>query len=101
MTELESVGNLPDLKFRGTIPELHRQSLDTRIQWLWNQRFGTVQTVWQKSPDMLDHTAATLLLQAIMAKDLDSITLIFQRLEGGSSPDEKLLQPEGTESMRL
>lgn len=103
MSELEVhvPENLPARKFRGEIPELHRQSLDTRIQWLWNQRFGTVQTVWQKSTDMLDHTAATLILQAIMAKDLDSITLIFQRLEGGAVSDETLIEDPAPESMRL
>ncbi len=103
MSELEPEPNLPTInrKFRGEVPELHRQSLDTRIQWLWNQRFGTVQTVWQRSPDLLDHTAATLILQAIMGKDLDSIHLIFQRLEGGSLADETLLPDSGSESMRL
>jgi hypothetical protein len=81
-------------KFRGRIPESHRASLDTRIQWLWHQRFGTVQTVWQKSPDILDHTAATLYLQAIMAKDLDSISQVFQRLEGGPVTDQDLADQE-------
>lgn len=101
MSELEVTPAPLARKFRSEIPELHRQSLDTRIQWLWNQRFGTVQTIWQKSPDMLDHTAATLMLQAIMAKDLDSITLIYQRLEGGALSDETNIQSDGPESMRL
>lgn len=78
--------------FRKSIPKEHRASLDTRIRWLWNQRFGTVQTVWKDSPDVLDKTAATLILQAIMAKDLDSISLIFQRLEGGPQVDEEVLE---------
>lgn len=75
-------------KFRKQVPAAHRQSLDTRIAWLWNQRFGTVQTIWKDSDDVLDKTAATLILQAIMAKDLTSITLLLQRLEGGSITDE-------------
>lgn len=97
MSELEPtravVATTPTRKFRGQIPEAHRGSLDTRIQWLWLQRFGTVQTVWQTSRegDVLDHTAATLILQAIMAKDLESISLVFQRLEGGPLVDEELL----------
>ena len=33
----------PSRKFRHEIPEKHRGSMDTRIRWLWNQRFGTVQ----------------------------------------------------------
>jgi hypothetical protein len=79
-------------KFRKQIPDTHRQSLDTRIQWLWNQRFGTVQMVWKDSPDILDKTAATLFLQAIMAKDLESIRQIFQRLEGGALTDDAVLE---------
>jgi hypothetical protein len=78
--------------FRKEVPKEHRASLDTRLRWLWNQRFGTVQTVWKDSSDMLDKTAATLILQAIMAKDLDSISLLFQRLEGGPQVDEEVLE---------
>lgn len=81
-------------KFRHEIPKAHRQSLDTRLAWLWNQRFGTVQQVWNSSPDMLDHTAATMILQAIMAKDLNNIALVFKRLEGGAQPDEVLIDEE-------
>ncbi len=82
-------------KFRKRVPEQHRTSMDTRIQWLWNQRFGTVQTVWQHSPDLLDRTAATLILQAIMGPDLESIAQLFQRLEGGAVPDDQVVS-EGT-----
>lgn len=78
-------------KFRHGVPEMHRGSLDTRLQWLWNQRFGTVQTIWKDSEDILDHTACTLVLQAILARDLPSIELLFQRIEGGSLPDQDLL----------
>ena len=78
-------------KYRKAIPEVHRTSLDTRVQWLWHQRFGTVQTVWQESRDILDKTAATLILQCIMAKDLNSIELLFQRIEGGAEVDEAVL----------
>lgn len=88
-------------KFRGQIPEAHRGSLDTRIVWLWNQRFGTVQTIWKDSPDVLDHTAATLILQAIMAKDLESIAQILQRLEGGAVSDEDNLAKADDEQIRI
>jgi hypothetical protein len=81
---------LASRRFRNTIPDAHRKSIDTRIQWLWNQRFGTVQQVWQSSRDMLDHTAATLILQAVFAKDLESIAQVFQRLEGGAQVDSEL-----------
>lgn len=75
-------------KFRREVPEMHKGSLDSRLQWLWMQRFGTVQMVWKESQDLLDHTAATIILQAIMAKDLNSIELLFQRLEGGAVADD-------------
>ena len=78
-------------KFRKSIPEIHRGSLDTRLLWLWHERFGTVQTIWNESKDALDHTACTIVLQAIMAKDLNNIELLLQRLEGGSVSDEKNL----------
>ena len=81
-------------KFRRAIPDAHRASLDTRLRWLWHQRFGTVQTIYSQSPDILDVTAATLILQAIMGKDLDSISQLFQRLEGGSVTDETLQDQE-------
>lgn len=90
---------VPIRKFRKTIPEAHRASLDTRLRWLWNQRFGTVQTIWKDSGDILDHTACTLILQAIMVQDLTSIEHLFQRLEGGAMGDEELL--ESQESMPL
>ena len=79
-------------KFRRSIPESHRKSLDTRIQWLWGQRFGAVQSIWRDSKDVLDHTAATLVLQAVMTQDLNSIELLFQRLEGGAVVDDKLAE---------
>lgn len=74
-------------RYRQDIPESHRVSLDTRLLWLWHQRFGTVQTVYANSEDILDRTAATLILQCIFGKDLKSIRLLFQRLEGLPSYD--------------
>lgn len=79
-------------KFRRHVPAEHKASIDTRLAWLWNQRFGTVQMVWKDSPDLLDHTAATIILQAVLAKDLNSIETIFQRIEGGSVPDTQVVE---------
>ncbi len=70
---------------------MHRISLDTRIRWLFNQRFGTIQAVYQDSPDLLDRTAATMFITAIWSKDLDSIMLIYKRIEGGPILDEELV----------
>ena len=50
-----------------------------------------MQMVWQESRDILDKMAATLILQAILAKDLNSIELLFQRIEGGAEVDEAVL----------
>ena len=78
--------------FRREVPKEHRLSLDTRIRWLWNQRFGTVQAVYQDSPDLLDRTAATMFITAVWAKDLNSIQLLLTRREGGPISDEELVQ---------
>ena len=87
----------PVRKYRKQIPEAHRGSLDTRVQWLWHQRFGTVQTIWKESSDPLDKTACTLVLQAVIEMDLNSIELIFQRLEGGAQGDEAVAAGKAAE----
>ncbi len=81
-------------RFRKNIPAAHQTSLDTRLHWLWHQRFGTIQMIWKESTDVLDHTACTVILQAVMAKDLGSIELLFQRIEGGSQEDKVLLEQD-------
>jgi len=90
---------VPIHNYRTQVPEAHRSSLDTRLHWLWHQRFGTVQTVYSRSEDILDVTAATLILQCIMAKDLRSIQQLFQRIEGGALPDQVLA--DGEDSLRI
>ena len=88
-TELEPVKRR---HFRRSIPKEHRQTLDTRLKWLWNQRFGTVQTIWNESDDILDKTACTTILQAILEKDLNSVKLLLSRLEGGPQMDEEVAE---------
>lgn len=78
--------------YRHEIPKEHRASLDTRLRWLWNQRFGTLQTIWKDSPDPLDQTAATTVMQALVQGDMNSIVLLFNRLEGGPQADEEVLE---------
>lgn len=90
---------VPIHRFRKDIPREHRDSLDTRLLWLWHQRFGTVQTVYTQSTDILDVTAATLILQAIMAKDLQSIQQLFTRLEGAAIFDQEL--QEKSDAVRI
>ena len=36
--------------------------------------------------------ACTIFLQAVLARDLNSITLLFQRLEGGAIPDQQVVE---------
>jgi hypothetical protein len=92
MRTLADIVHVPTRRhWRKEIPESHRTSLDTRIRWLFNQRFGTVQSVYQDSPDLLDRTAATMFITAVWSKDLDSIMLIYKRLEGGPILDEELV----------
>lgn len=80
--------------YRTHVPQDHRTNLDTRLRWLWNQKFGTVQTVYSRSEDILDVTAATLILQCIMARDLKSIQQLFTRLEGGAITDKAIVEAD-------
>lgn len=88
---MSDVVHVPTYNFRREIPEEHRASLDTRVRWLWNQRFGTIQQIYQHSSDLDDRTVASLFINAIWHKDLDSVALIFRRLEGGAISDEEQL----------
>lgn len=88
-----------DRKFRREIPAKHKRSLDTRLQWLFNQRFGSVQNIYKHSQDVLDHTAATMILQCVLAEDLISIRLLYQRLEGGAVADQERMERD--DGMRI
>lgn len=81
-------------RFRKRIPKEHQGSLDTRLAWLWEQRFGTVQMIHNNTKDLLDRTATSLILQAIFDRDLDSISQLFQRIEGGARVDSDLMEQE-------
>lgn len=82
---------LANKKYRSTIPEEHLTSADTKLRWLWNQRFGTVQKIWQETEDAEIKAAATLCLNAAYLGDLASINLILNRLEGGAMNDQEIL----------
>jgi len=84
--------------YRKQIPKEHRFSLATRLRWLFNQRWGTVQTVRMQSPDTNDVLAATIISQAIWGNDLDSIILIYQQLEGAPQSEEAVAEQR---SMRV
>ena len=78
-------------RFRGEIPAEHCGSADTKLRWLWNQRFGTVQSIWQNTTDGDTKAACALVLNAAYVGNLASISLLLQRLEGGAKTDEDLL----------
>ena len=78
--------------YRHEVPKEYCASGDTRLYWLWNQRFGTVQRVYQETKDLESRLAATIILQAILMGDLESIKLLFRRLEGGPQMDEEVLE---------
>src|SRR5690606_1517937 len=78
-------------RFRNEIPAEHCGSADTKLRWLWNQRFGAVQSIWQNTADGDTKAAAALVLNAAYVGNLASINLLLQRLEGGAKTDEDLL----------
>ena len=83
-----------DYRFRGTIPKEWRKSIDTRLYWLWHQRLGTLQQIREKTDDVLDRTAAELVMEAVYGDDLNPLLLLLQRLEGGAVRDTEIDQGE-------
>lgn len=77
-------------RFRSEIPRKHKASLDTRIAWLWRNRWGTVEAVYQDSRDPVDRMVAQIFIQAVVYKDIESIRLIFNRLAGAPLDDAEL-----------
>lgn len=91
-TELATLqAELAKKKYRSVIPEEHTSSIDTKLRWLWNQRFGTVQKIWQETEDADTKAAATLCINAAYLGDLAAIAIILNRLEGGVLSDEDML----------
>ncbi len=88
-------------KFRSSVPEAWRGSLDTRLYWLWHQRLGTLQTIQQRADDVLDRTAAELVMLAVYGDDLDSLMLLLRRLEGGPLGDRAQASGGDTEPLRI
>jgi len=75
-------------RYRTSIPKEHQATVDTRMRWLWMQRLGTIQSIWSRTDDYEDKLACTVILQAVMGADLQSIQTLFTRLEGGAQEDE-------------
>lgn len=91
-TELDKFRHeLAKKKYRSTIPVEHLTTIDTKLRWLWNQRFGTVQKIWQETDDAETKAAATLCINAAFLGDLAAINQILNRLEGGALTDQELL----------
>ena len=82
------------------IPEEHRTTDDTRIQWLWNQRLIVVQNIYMNTGNIRDRMACALVLGAAWQANLPSIELVFKRLEGGSVADSEVID-EGEDTLIL
>jgi len=93
-TELEPYDKTPKRRYRNEVPAAYKQSPDSRLAWLWNQKFGTVKAVWENSNDLQDRMAADLLLHAIIDSDITAIKLIFERLEGGAIYDTEMVSED-------
>lgn len=81
-------------KFRSNVPEEWRKTIDTRLYWMWHQRLGTIQSIKQNTRDVLDRTAAELVMQACYGDDLSSLMLLLRRLEGGPMSDRAPHEPD-------
>ncbi|QYC53821.1 hypothetical protein SEA_EUGENEKRABS_51 [Microbacterium phage EugeneKrabs] len=78
------------------IPEEHRTTDDTRIEWLWNQRLIVVQNIYLNTGNIRDRMACALVLGAAWQANLASIELVFKRLEGGSVVDTDVIDSDDT-----
>ena len=87
-------GNAMELvrKLRSEIPNDHRSSSDSRMEWLWNQRLAVVASIYMRSPNIMDRMAAKLVLDAAMSANLPSIELLLRRLEGGAVSDQTIVE---------
>lgn len=88
-------------KFRSNVPEDWRKTIDTRLYWMWHQRLGTIQMIREKTTDVLDRTAAELVMQAVYGDDLSSLLLLIRRLEGGPMGDRERQRNGEDEPLRV
>lgn len=86
-------GNLKR-RLRHNIPEEHRATDDTRIQWLWMQSVAQVMGIRENTDDIRDRMACTLVLSAAWMGSLPAIELVLQRLEGAAVPDTLIEEDE-------
>lgn len=85
---------VPVRRYRSEIPEEHCVSNDARLQWLWNQRLATVQSIFMRTKDPQTKMAASLTLTAGLLGDLGAIELLLRRLEGGAVSDQAVLESD-------
>ena len=86
-------------RMMSNIPEAHRLTDDTRIQWLWNQRLIQVQHIYSNTKNIRDRMACALVLGAAWSGNLPSIELVLKRLEGAAQPDTEVI--EDNEGLKL
>lgn len=85
---------VPVRKMLNNIPEEHRGTDDSRIEWLWSQRIIVVQNIYVKTDNPRDRMAANLVLDAAWSANLPSIELLLRRLEGGAVVDTAVQEDE-------
>jgi hypothetical protein len=83
---------VPIRRPRTQTPKSVKDSTDTRMEWLWDQRLEVVGTIYLRSPDLLDVMAARTVLDATLSANLSSIELLLQRIEGGAVSDQTIVE---------
>lgn len=93
--EVERVGVInPNRRMLTNIPEEHRTTDDTRMEWLWMQRIILVQNIYLKTNNARDKMACSVVLSAAWSANLGSIELLLRRLEGGAVQDSVVLEDD-------
>ena len=73
-------------------PKTAKDSTDTRMEWMWDQRLEVIGTIYLRSPDLLDVMAARTVLDATLMGSIASIELLLRRLEGGAVSDQTIVE---------
>ena len=76
------------------IPQEHRLTDDSRIEWLWMQSAAQVMGIREHTDDIQDRMAATLVLTAAVMGEMQAIELLLLRLEGAAKSDQTIQEEE-------
>jgi hypothetical protein len=87
-------GKITKRRLFHNIPEEHRISDDSRLEWLWMQSVAQIMSIRENTDDIRDRMAATLMLTAAWMGQLSAIELVLQRLEGAAVDDKTISESE-------